>query len=550
MRCPLLLLAASLAFAEPSLILHRGKLWTGDPAKPWVQALAAENGVIAAVGSDAEVLKLRGPGTRVIDLRGRIAIPGFNDAHTHFFGGSLGLFEVDLTGACTIPEMQQRVTKWAQENPNEKWVTGAGWEYSCVPNGAPRKEDLDAVVKDRPVFLSAYDGHSAWVNSEALRLADVNGKTPVNGFGEVVADPKTGEATGFLKEGAQRLVRRKIPAPTREQRRRAVLAGMKLAASLGITSIQNASGSPEELEEWEALRKESLLTLRVGAAMSVGPGTKPDALASFRALKEKHKTPDLRMGAIKLMLDGVIESRTAAMIEPYEGSNVSGTTAWSEPFYQEMVEKADAAGLQIYTHAIGDRSVRMALNAYERALRRNGAHDARFRIEHIEVVSPEDIPRFAKLGVLPSMQPIHADPGSSAVWSQQVGPKRLPYAFAWKSLQDAGARLVYSADWPAAISLSPIRGLHVAVNRQNDKGYPAGGWVPAQRVTLETALAAYTAGGAFASFEENRKGQLKAGMLADVVVLNEDLFAIPRTRIHEVKVDLTVVGGKVVYEQR
>jgi predicted amidohydrolase YtcJ len=250
------------------------------------------------------------------------------------------------------------------------------------------------------------------------------------------------------------------------------------------------------------------------------------------------------------MLDGVIESRTAAMLEPYEGSNVAGSPAWSEPFYQEMVEKADAAGLQIYTHAIGDRAVRMALDAYERALRVNGRHDARFRIEHIEVISPQDIPRFAKLGVLPSMQPIHADPGSSAEWSRQVGPRRLPYAFAWKSLQDTGARLVFSADWPAAIALSPIRGLHVAVNRQNDKGYPDGGWVPAQKVTLETALAAYTAGGAYASFEENRKGQLRTGMLADVVVLNEDLFAIPPARIHEVKVDMTVVGGRVVHERR
>ncbi len=550
MRPALILLAAASLCAEPSLILHHGKLWTGDPARPWAQALAVENGLIAAVGSDAEVLKLRGPATRVIDLQGRLAIPGFNDAHTHFFGGSQGLFQVDLTGACSIPEIQQRVAKWARENPEAKWVTGAGWEYSCVPNGAPRKEDLDAVVKERPVFLSAYDGHSGWVNSEALRLADVNGKTPVNGFGEVVVDPKTGEATGYLKEGAQRLVRRKIPETTKEQRRRAVLAGMKLAASLGITSIQNASGSPDELEEWEQLRKEGLLTLRAGVAMSVGPGAKPDVLAGYRALKEKHRTPDLRAGAIKLMLDGVIESRTAAMLEPYEGSNVSGTSAWSEPFYQEMVQKADAAGLQIYTHAIGDRAVRMALDAYERALRMNGKHDARFRIEHIEIIAPQDIPRFAKLGVLPSMQPIHADPGSSAVWSQQVGPKRLPYAFAWKSLQDTGARLVFSADWPAAIALSPIRGLHVAVNRQNDKGYPAGSWVPAQKVTLETALTAYTAGGAYASFEENRKGQLKAGMLADAVVLNEDLFAIPPARIHEVKVDMTVVGGRVVHERR
>jgi predicted amidohydrolase YtcJ len=287
--------------------------------------------------------------------------------------------------------------------------------------------------------------------------------------------------------------------------------------------------------------------LRVAMAMSVPPGTRFTELAKYRALKERFSSPDLKAGAIKIMLDGVIESRTAAMLEPYEGSNESGTPAWSEPFYREMVEKADASGLQVYTHAIGDRAVRMALDAYEQALRVNGNKNARWRIEHIETISPADIPRFARIGVLASMQPIHADPGSSAVWSRQIGPARLPWSFAWKSLLDAGARLVFSSDWPACIDVNPIRGLHVAVNRQTPEGKPEGGWVPRQKVTLEQALRAYTAGGAYASFEESSKGMLKAGMLGDAVVFQQDLFAIPPSRIHEVKVAMTVVNGRVVY---
>lgn len=532
--------------ADPGLILHNGKLWTGDPAQPWAQAIAFENGKISLVGSNEAVLKLRGPATQVIDLEGKLAGPGFNDAHIHFRGGSMGLSQVDLVGACSIPEMQKRVAAWAAANPSEKWITGAGWEYSCVPGGLPRKEDLDAVVADRPVFLSAYDGHSGWVNSAALRAAGIGPETRAPGFGEIVRDA-SGEATGALKEGAQSLVRRHIPPATKDKRRAALLAGMKLAASLGITSIQNASGSPAELEEYEELRKQDLLTLRVAMAMSVPPGTRFTELAKYRALKARYRGPDLKTGAIKIILDGVIESRTAAMLEPYEGSNESGTPAWSEPFYREMVEKADASGLQVYTHAIGDRAVRMALDAYERARRINGNKDARWRIEHIETISPDDIPRFARIGVLASMQPIHADPGSSAVWSRQIGPARLPWSFAWKSLLEAGARLVFSSDWPACIDVNPIRGLHVAVNRQTPEGKPEGGWVPRQKVTLEQALRAYTAGGAYASFEEDTKGMLKAGMLGDAVVFQQDLFAIPPSRIHEVKVAMTIVNGKVVY---
>jgi predicted amidohydrolase YtcJ len=343
------------------------------------------------------------------------------------------------------------------------------------------------------------------------------------------------------------IVRRLIPAPTREKRLAALMEGQRMAASMGITSIQNASGTLEELELYEELLKQNKLTVRVKCAMSVAPGDDPALLDKYAALKQDHSGDWLRTGSIKLIMDGVIESHTAAMIEPYsDGANTSGTPVWTQEAFNTIVARVDKLGLQVYTHAIGDRAVRMALDGYEHALQVNGPHDARFRIEHIETVSPNDLPRFVKLGVMPSMQPIHADPESAEVWTRAVGPKRLPLAFAWRDFERSGAKLVFSSDWPAAISTDPIRGLHCAVTRQTTDGQPEGGWVPNQRIGIESALRAYTVMGAYASFEEKTKGQLKAGMLADMIVFSQDLFGVPASQIFKTRVMLTVVDGRVV----
>ena len=533
------------------LVLTNGRVWFG--ASLFAEAVAIRGNQIVRVGSAAEIKQLIGELTRVIDLGGKLATPGFNDAHIHFLSGALGLDEIDLTGAATVAEMVERIAAYARKHPDRQWLTGRGWVYTPFPGGLPTKTYLDAVVKDRPVFLRASDGHNGWANSEALRLAGITRNVKFDGYGEIVRVP-SGEPTGALKEGAQRLVSRLIPEPTRERKLDALRQGMKLAASLGITSIQNANGSPEEFSLYEELLKRGELTMRVSMAFSTGARTTRQEIDRFVALKQQYDlNPMLRANSVKFVFDGVIESHTAAVLERYSDLPTGhgapyGELAIPADIYRDLVARFDKAGFQIYTHAIGDRAVREALNAYEAATSANNRSNARHRIEHIEIISPEDIPRFARLGVMASMEPIHADPGTAGVWSRAVGVERLKYAFAWRSLLGSGARLVYSSDWPAAISLDPIRGLHIAVNRRSVEGLPRRGWVAEQRVSIGEALRAYTQAGAYSSFEEGIKGRIAPGMLADIVVFSQDLFKIDPMRIHETRVALTVFDGKVVYQ--
>jgi predicted amidohydrolase YtcJ len=536
------------------LALINGRVWLGGDSSNFAEAVAVKGNYISQVGSNVEIKKRVDEHTQVIDLGGRLVAPGFNDAHIHFLNGSLGLNEVDLTESRSVAEMIERIAAYAKKNPQAAWITGRGWEYTKFPGGLPTKTYLDAIIKDRPIFLSAYDGHSAWVNSKALALANVTRETRFDGYGEVVKDA-AGEPTGALKEGAQSLVRRLLPVATREQKLDALRAGMKLAAALGITSIQNASGTPEEFSLYEELLRRSELTLRVSVAFSVGERTRPEDLERYLAIKNQNDlNPMLKAGSVKFMLDGVIESHTAAMLQQYSDLPPNhgmplGELTMPSDVYRDLVARIDKLGFQIYTHAIGDRAVREALNAYEFAQKANGRKNTRHRIEHIETISPEDIPRLASLKVLPSMEPIHADPGTAEVWSKAVGAERLPYAFPWAALLRSGAHLVFSSDWPAAISVDPIRGLHCAVNRRTVDGQPPRGWIPEQRISVADALRAYTHGGAYSSYEEGVKGNLAANHLADIVVFSQDLFKIDPMKIHETKVVLTVFNGKVLYSK-
>jgi len=541
-----LLLASVLRAADADLVLRNGHLWTGDPQNPWAEALAVEGNKIAEVGSNAAIAKRTGSGTQVIDLNGRLASPGFNDAHVHFLSGSLSLFQVNLWEAGSLEEMQRRLADFAKAHPGEKWITGVGWEYGWFPDHRlPTKEDIDKVVADRPVYLKGFDGHTGWVNSEALRLADINSATQYAGYGEIVKNARR-EPTGTLKETAQSMVTRLIPQPTRERQIAALLEGQKMAAKLGITSIQNASGSPDELSLYDELLKQNRLTVRAAVAMSVAPTDDAAVLETYAAQMRAHPGNWVQSRAIKLIMDGVIESHTAAMLEPYSDlPSTSGTPVWNQGALNNIVARAAKLGLQVYSHAIGDRAVRMALDAYERA----GPAGKRFRVEHIETVSPTDLLRFAKFDVMPSMQPVHADPESAEPWERAAGPKRSQLAFAWRDFEKSGAKLVFSSDWPASISVDPLRGIYCAVTRQTVDGDPKGGWFPAQRINLESALSAYTVMGAYASCEEDRKGRLKAGMLADVIVFSQDLFHIPASEIPKTHVVLTLVDGRIVYSE-
>lgn len=534
---------------EPAeLVLVNGKVWTADDQGTFVEALAIQGGKIVATGTTQEMASYQGSGTRVIDLKGRLAIPGFNDAHIHFLGGSRELAEVDLSGAMNGAEVAKRVNAFAAEHPEKTWITGRGWQYSWFPSGLPTPDDLPGMVADRPVYLRAYDGHSSWANEKALQLAGVTADSKVNGFGRIVLGYGR-KPTGALLEAAADLVSAHVPKPSRAEKLDALRTGLKLAASLGITSMQNASGSLDELSLYEELLGNNELTARYAAALSVDEHTPQAEIDSFLSKREQYKTdPRLRADAIKFMLDGVIESHTAAMLEPYDDQPDSkGDFAIPLERYRQRVRELDKAGFRLYTHAIGDRAVREALNAYEDAQRENGPGPRRHRIEHIETISPNDLPRFAKLGVLASMEPIHADPGTMGVWQKAIGTDRLPFSFAWASLKSAGATLVYSSDWPACIDINPIRGIHVAVNRRTPEGFPAEGWIAGQRVSITDALIAYTRTGAYASFEESTKGQLKPGYVADLVVLSDDLFSIDPMKIASATVEMTIFDGKVIW---
>lgn len=531
-----------------------GHIWTADPSNLFVQALAVKGNRIIEIGTNTAIQQLKGPATKVIDLKGRLMIPGFNDGHVHFLSGSLGLTVVDLVEAKTMQEALQMVANYAGKHPGLPWITGGGWQYSLFPGGLPTKEMLDAIVPDRPVYLKAYDGHSGWANSKALAIAGITKETVFKGFGEFVKD-KNGEPTGAFKESASGLVTKFVPGPDKNTKFNALLTGLKYAASLGITSIQNASGSKEEYELYDSLLRIGKLSVRTSIAFSAGRNPKEEDIQLWKSIRSNNQQPEwLKTTAVKFLLDGVIESHTAVMIDPYSDllqldSIYRGQYAIPIDQYEKWVSRLDREGFQIYTHAIGDASVRSVLDAYEKLMATHGKQNKRHRIEHIEMTTDVDIERFHRLGVLPSMQPIHADPGTIDVWSKAVGKERLPLSFPWASFLENKSKLVFGSDWPACISLDPIRGIHNAVNRMTPDGKPIGGWIPTQRISLQEALFAYTVGATYGSFDEQQKGQLKKGYLADFIVLSQDLFKIKPENIHATKVELTVVDGKEIFRK-
>ncbi len=538
----------------PDLVLIHGKIWTGTSDSTFEEAVAIKANKIMAVGNSDYIQGLTNSKTEVIDLNGKLVTAGFNDAHIHFLSGSLGLAEVDMTGTASPADIVDRVNQYIKENPTKEWITGRGWQYTSFESSLPDHQTLSAIPNDKPVFIKAYDGHSAWANKKALDIAGIDRNTKYDGFGEIVKD-KNGEPTGTLRESAMGLVGQHVTKLTRTEKLDAIRKGMKLAASLGITSIQNADGNEEVLSLYKELLNNGELSIRYAAVFSVDENTTDADIASFTKLKDSVgvSNPMIRADAIKFMIDGVIESHTGYMLEPYADIPSTDPLALGQlavPIekYQELVSKLDKNGFRIYTHAIGDRGVLESLNAYEHAANINGKRDSRHRIEHIETVSPDDIPRFAKLGVMPSMEPIHADPGTIEVWAKAISEPRLPWSFNWSAMLKSNAYLVYSSDWPACIDINPIRGIHVAVNRRTPDGFPEGGWIVENKISMAQAMKAYTSAGAFSSFEENLKGQIKAGQLADIIVFSQDLFTIDPMKTHETKVVLTVFDGKVIYD--
>ena len=536
------------------LIVYNAKVFPADGTAPFEGAVAVRGNQVLRVGTTREVRRLRRSQTEEIDAKGGTLLPGFNDAHLHFVSGGLGMERVNLLDATTLPAIEEAIAAFAKAHPDRPWVLGRGWYYQPFPGGLPTRELLDRLVPDRPAMMTAYDGHTSWVNSKALALAGITKKTPDPVNGIVVKDPKTGEPTGVLKEAAQDLVRRHLPEVTRDDRRRALRAAIAEAHRLGITSVQNASGSADEFELYDELRKARELKVRVYSAISIGAELDETRLAELEALRAKYPDdPLFKTGAVKLMGDGVIEAHTAAMLAPYANRpETAGTPNITDEALRRAVAMLDARGWQVMIHAIGDGAIRQALDAFEAAAQVNPApaRGRRHRIEHIETTDPADLPRFGTLGVIASMQPFHANPSPNQidVWAANIGPDRASRGWAYASISKAGGRLAFGSDWPV-VSLDPRLGLNMAVNRTTPDGTPPGGWYPQERITLARALEAYTSGAAYASFDEQRKGRIAPGMLADLVVLSHDVFELPAGQLLDAVVTHTIFDGKVVYER-
>jgi predicted amidohydrolase YtcJ len=529
------------------LVLTRGVIYTIDRARPETQAVAVREGRILAVGSNAAIRKYIGTKTRVIDLGGRFAMPGFNDAHTHMASAGAAKLEVNLRGARSIAEVQARIRQALPQYKQGEWILGHSWDQTLWPGKEkyPTRQELDAVTRKNPIYLVRVDGHGAVANSLALKLAGITAKTPDPPGGHIVKDAKTGQPTGMLEEAATGLVRRHIPPLTSSERRRAILLAIADANSHGVTSVQDSS-SWQDFLVYKQLEKQGRLTLRISEWI--------DFMLPVRHLEAMRREggttdPMLKVGGLgEFLLDGTFGSETGAMYTPYsDNPGDRGILRIPPEKFTKMVIARDRAGFQMAVHAIGDRAVHIALDAYAAAEKANGPRDRRQRIEHAQIVLPGDFVRFEKLGVVASMQPCHLN--DDVRWaSQRLGPERSKYAYAWATMLRDHVHFAVGTDYPVE-PINPMGNLWACVTRETPQGWPKGGWEPQEKISMDQCLRGYTAGSAYVEFDEKIKGQLKPGMLADIVVLSHDPRKIPPKELWQTKALLTIVGGRIVYDK-
>ncbi|MFD0366869.1 amidohydrolase [Streptomyces sp. NPDC127114] len=537
------------------LVFTGGPVFTGDPARTRAGSLAVVGERITAVGHD-EVRDLIGPRTEVVDLKGKLLIPGFQDAHIHAVYGGVELAECDLSGTTGVDEYRTIIAEFAAAHPDHEWITGGGWSMESFEGGLPTRQLLDSVVADRPVCLVNRDHHGSWVNSRALELAGITADTadPVDGRIERDAD---GVPTGVLQEGASALVSRLVPPSTTADRVAGLLRAQALLHSLGITGWQDAllgefSGKPDPSDAYVAAALDGTLTARVTGALWWERLRGADQLPELVAQREKLSHGRFRAGSVKIMQDGIAENFTAAMTSPYLDGCGCATANTGMSFVDPealrgYVTELDALDFQVHFHALGDRAVREALDAIEAAVAANGRRGNRHHLAHLQVVHPDDIPRFARLGALANIQPLWAahEPQMDELTIPFLGPERAAWQYPFGDLVRAGATLVAGSDWPVS-SPDPLAGLHVAVNRAEPGATDGRVFLPGQRLDLTTALAAYTAGSAHVNGHDDA-GSLRAGHLADLVVLDRDILTGPPEEIASATVEQTFVGGERVY---
>ncbi len=546
------LLLASITVAAQSkpaadLIITHAKIWTVDAARPEAQAVAILHDRIVAVGADAEVSSWRGPQTKVIDADGKLVLPGFNDSHVHFVTGGSQLDNVQLNDVTSAQEFSRRIGQRAKTTPKGSWILGGDWdETKWTPAELPTKEQIDPVTGDTPVFVSRYDGHMGLANSQALRAAGITAQTPDPPGGVIVRDAK-GNPTGALKDAALDLMYKHVPPLSHDQRLHAVKRALAHAASLGVTSVQHMSADFADIAVYDELRERGELTARIYVAPSIVDFETLTKVGVRRAFGDAY----LRIGALKGFADGSLGSRTAYFFEPFsdtpENRGLLSSEMQPPAAMRDRMMKADSAGIQLCTHAIGDQGISIILDFYSDIAKEHGPADRRFRIEHAQHMAAKDFDRFAQLGVIASMQPYHAiDDGR---WAEgRIGHDRASRTYAFRTFLDHKVRLAFGTDWDVA-PLNPMLGLYAAVTRATLDGKNPNGWFPEQKLTVAEAVEAYTMGSAYAEFQEKEKGSITPGKLADIVILSDDIFKIDPVKIRDVKVLKTIVGGKLIWDE-
>ena len=550
---------------DAELVLRGGKIYTVDAARSWAQAVAVRAGTIVAVGTDTQIDELTGSRTRVVDLAGRMMLPGFIDAHVHASAAGLERLRCDLSEAHGLADYLAIVRRYAQAEPSG-WITGGGWSIDVFPGGIPSRRDLDRVVADRPVFLSNRDHHAAWVNSLALELAGVSATTLDPADGRIERE-RDGTPSGTLQEGAMGLVERVIPRPDIDEQVAGIAEAQRYLHALGITGWQEAivgdyAVVPDCFDAYLDADRRGLLTARVVGALWWQRGL---GIGQLDGLVERRERTGgagrFHATTIKIMQDGVCENFTASMLRPYldghgHETNGSGSSFFVAAELKEAVTAIDARGFQVHFHAIGDRAVREALDAVAAARAANGAGDGRHHISHIQVVHPQDLPRFRELGVLANCQPLWAceEPQMTELTLPFLGAERSSWQYPFGSLLRSGAQLCFGSDWPVS-SPNPLWELHTAVNRTVPPGYPyaapgaGNAFLPRERIGLHDAIAAFTIGSAYVNHADDVSGSIEVGKAADFVVLDRNLFAHPAEEIAQANIDMTFAGGRLVHDR-
>ncbi len=542
---------------DADLVIRNARVYTVDAQRPWAQAVAIKGDRIAWVGDEKAASSYVGPSTKVVDAGGRLLMPGFIDSHFHvLLGGNPDVLRIE--NANSLAEIQRQVREFARKRPELAWVEVEGWNYSAFPNGTlPTWKDLQGLTGGRPAFLVAYDYHTIWMNREALQAFGITRKTGKVIFAEKLEkNPKTGEPTGIvtgfgstgLSEEAEAELRKHLPSHAVDAISRDVASNVAAAVKAGITTVVDPQSYLEDLDVYARLRSEGKLPARLQVALFHRRGTTEETLKLFDDARRKYNNDWLRVSAVKLYIDDVIEPHTAALLEPYaDRPQTRGELDYPPEEFKEVVARLDRMKFQVFIHSIGDRGIRTALDAIEYAEKQNGPRDRRDELIHIECLNGQDLPRFKQLGVIACMQPRHCAPDITGQWAKAVGPARWKYAWAFRSLRDSGATLAFASDWNVA-EMEPLIGIYTALTRKGLDGKPEGGWVPEQTIDLETAIRGYTINGAYANFVEQNRGSITPGKYADLVMVSDDLFKIPADKIKDAKVVWTMVDGKEVWK--